>query len=141
MKKITTFTAALCILLSIQAQPPEKMSYQAVMRNDKGALVTNRTIGLKASIQKYTIALPKPFYTTIYAETHTPTTNENGLVSIAVGTGTVIDGSVKFADINWSAETYYLRTDIDLSGGRAYHIISTQQLLSVPYAFTAKTAN
>lgn len=136
-----TFTAAFCILLAIQAQPPEKMSYQAVVRNDKGALVTNRTIGLKASIQKYTFAIPKPFYTTIYAETHTTATNENGLISIAIGTGNVVSGSVNFADINWSDENYYLRTDIDLSGGSEYSITSTSQLLSVPYAFTAKTAN
>lgn len=122
------------------AQPPEKMSYQAVVRNEKGALVTNRTIGLKVSIQKFTFAIPKPFYTTIYAETHTPATNENGLISIAIGTGSVIAGSVNFADINWSAENYYLRTDMDLSGGTGYHISSTQQVLSVPYAFTAKTA-
>ncbi len=123
------------------AQPPEKMSYQAVVRNEKGALVTNRTIGLKASIQKFTFAIPKPFYTTIYAETHTLITNENGLISIAIGTGSVVAGSENFADINWSSETYYLRTDIDLSGGSEYSITSTSQLLSVPYAFTAKTAN
>ena len=95
---------------------------------------------MKASIQKYTFAIPKPYYTTIYAETHTPVTNENGLVSIAIGTGTLVPWSIPFKDINWGAETYYLRTDIDLSGGSTYTISSTQQLLSVPYSLTSKTA-
>lgn len=140
MKKTITILSVLFIVLSVSAQSPEKMSYQAVVRNEKGALVANRTIGMKASIQKYTFAIPKPYYTTIYAETHTPTTNENGLVSIAIGTGTVVSGSVNFADIDWASETYYLRTDIDLSGGSEYSISSTSQMMSVPYAFTAKTA-
>lgn len=140
MKKTITMLTVLFIVLSLSAQVPEKISYQAVVRNEKGTLVVNRTIGLKASIQKYTFAIPKPYYTTIYAETHTPTTNENGLISIAIGTGTVVSGSVNFADIDWASETYYLRTDIDLSGGSEYSISSTSQMMSVPYAFTAKTA-
>lgn len=141
MKTSISLLSVLLITATLSATVPEKMSYQAVVRNDKGALVTNRTIGLKVSIQKFTFAIPKPFYTTIYAETHTPATNDNGLISIAIGTGSVIAGSVNFADINWSAENYYLRTDMDLSGGSEYTITSTSQLLSVPYALTAKTAN
>ena len=135
MKKTITILVALFIWLSLAAQAPEKMSYQAVVRNEKGALVLNRTLGMK-----YTFAIPKPYYTTIYAETHTPVTNENGLVSIAIGTGTLVPWSIPFKDINWGAETYYLRTDIDLSGGSTYTISSTQQLLSVPYSLTSKTA-
>ena len=95
---------------------------------------------MKISIQRWVFAMPKPYYSTIYAETQTPATNENGLVSIAIGAGVIVEGSILFKDINWSSETLYLRTEIDPAGGTAYNIISTTQLLSVPYTLHAKTA-
>ena len=141
MKKITTLLAALTILLTIQAESPQKISYQAIIRNTKGALVTNQNVGMKISIQKWVIAIPKSYYSTIYAETQSSATNENGLVSIAIGKGTLVEGSVLFKDINWGAEPLFLKTEIDPAGGNAYSITSTTELLSVPYALHAKTAN
>lgn len=140
MKKLLSILAVAFFIAGLSAQSPEKISYQAIVRNTKGALVVNQTVGMKISIQKWVFAIPKPYYSTIYAETQTPVSNENGLISIAIGTGTVVSGSVSFADIKWESETYYLRTDIDITGGTAYSISSVTQLLSVPYAFHSKTA-
>ena len=42
--------------------------------------------------------------TAVYVETQTPTTNASGLLSIAIGTGTPVNGT--FATIDWSADTY-----------------------------------
>jgi len=126
--------------ISVKAQSPEKMSYQAIVRNPNGTLVVNKAIGIKISIQKWVLALPKPYYSSIYAETQTPSTNENGLVSIAIGTGTLVEGSILFKNIDWGSESLYLKTEIDPSGATAYSITSTTQLLSVPYALHAKTA-
>ena len=140
MKKLLILLAALFMVLTLQAESPEKISYQAIVRNAKGELVKNQSIGLKVSIQKWVLAMPKPYYSSIYAETHSPTTNENGLISIAIGTGTVVEGSTPFKDIDWSKETLYLKTEIDPAGGTSYSVISTTQLLSVPYALHAKTA-
>ncbi len=140
MKKLLILFATLFIVLTLQAESPEKISYQAIIRNTKGELVTNQNIGMRISIQKWVLSLPKPYYSTIYAETQTPVTNDNGLVSIAIGTGTHVEGSILFKDIDWSAETLYLKTDIDPAGGTAYSITSTTQLLSVPYALHAETA-
>lgn len=142
MKKSHLILAFLMLsAISIKAQSPEKMSYQAIVRNTNGTLVVNKTIGIKISIQKWVFAIPKPFYSSVYAETHSPTTNENGLINIAIGTGSVIAGSVKFSDIDWASETYYMRTDIDILGGTAYTITNITQLLSVPYALHSKTAD
>ena len=134
MKKLLTLFAALFIVLLLQAESPEKISYQAIIRNTKGELVKNQAIGMKISIYFYN----KSVSVTSYVETQTPTTNENGLVSIEIGTGKAVTGV--FADINWAAKAYYLKTEIDPSGGSAYSITSTTQLLSVPYALHAKTA-
>lgn len=70
-------------------------------------LLTNQNIGVKISIY-YTGKIGP---VTVYVETQTPTTNENGLVSIEIGTGKVVTGV--FADINWAARTHYLKTEID----------------------------
>lgn len=140
MKKLLTILTALFIVLTLLAESSEKISYQAIVRNAKGELVKNQSTGMKISIQKWVLAMPKPYYSTIYAESQTPITNENGLISIAIGTGTVVEGSTPFKDIDWSKETLYLKTEIDPAGGTSYSVISTTQLLSVPYALHAKTA-
>jgi hypothetical protein len=112
------------------AQSPEKMSYQAVLRNASNTLITNQLVGMQISILQGN--------TTVYAETHTPSTNENGLVTLEIGTGTSLSGD--FSTINWGNGIYFIKTETDLTGGSAYTITGTSQLLSVPYALHAKTA-
>jgi len=70
--------------------------------------------------------------TPVYVEAQTPSTNANGLVSLEIGTGTVITGT--FANINWAVGSYFIKTETDPTGGTAYTIVGTSQLLSVPYS-------
>jgi len=77
-----------------------------------------------------------PSYMNVYVETHTASTNENGLVSLQIGGGTVTGGV--FADIDWSDGEYYIKSETDPTGGTNYTISGTTQLLSVPYALNAK---
>ena len=136
MKKlITAFTMLLFTTILAAAPPPvpQKMNYQAVVRNSSNELVANKTIGMKISIIKNT-----PTGTVVYAETQTPTTNDNGLISIAIGSGTIVTGT--FTSIEWSQGPHFIKTEIDPAGGTAYSITSTSELLSVPYAFAAMYA-
>lgn len=135
MKKTITILSTLCLVLTILAESPQKISYQAVVRNTQGQLITNRIIDIQISIYYYTT---KTATSNVYVETHTTTTNENGLVNIQIGTGNVISGV--FADINWNTRTFYLKTEIDILGKGIYSIISDTQILSVPYALHAKTS-
>ena len=122
---------ALLLTSSSFAQAPEKMSYQVVIRDANNALVTSQQIGIQMTILQVNTA--------VYEETHTPTSNTNGLVSLEIGTGTVISGS--FTAIDWSAGTYFIKTETDPTGGTNYTITGTSQLLSVPYALYAETSN
>ncbi len=135
-KKLYKFRIMLIITLtnllicsSLWAQSPEKMSYQAVIRNNSGALVDSTTIGMKLSILQGT-----PTGTVVYTETLTPFTNANGLVNIEFG------GGAGFSTIDWANGPYFIKTETDPLGGTAYTITGTSQLLSVPYALHAKTA-
>lgn len=133
MKKIITICAAIIMTASLWAQSPEKMSYQAVVRDGSNNLVTSSAVGMQISILQ-----GSPSSTAVYVETQTPTTNANGLVSIEIGAGTVVSGD--FTTINWANGPYFIKTETDPTGGTSYTITGTSQLLSVPYALHAKTA-
>ncbi|MBT6030298.1 MAG: DUF1566 domain-containing protein, partial [Crocinitomicaceae bacterium] len=45
-----------------------------------------------------------------------------------------------FTTIDWSAGPYFIMTETDPTGGTNYTITGTSQLMSVPYALHAKTA-
>ncbi len=132
-KKIFTLAIILISVVSLWAQSPEKMSYQAVVRNSSNALVTSATVGMKISILE-----GNANGNSIYVETQTPGTNSNGLISLEIGTGTVVSGA--FSTIDWADGPYFIKTEIDPIGGTTYTITGTSQLMSVPYALYAKTA-
>ena len=134
MKKLTTFiTLLLLCATALFAQAPEKFTYQAVVRNASNALVANTQVGIRVNILQGTAT-----GSAVYSESHVLSTNANGLVTVNIGGGSALHGS--FAGINWADGPYFLKTDIDPNGGNDYSIITTQQLLSVPYALYAKDA-
>lgn len=133
MKKIITICAAILINASVLAQAPEKISYQAVVRDGNNALVTSTAVGMQISILQGSAN-----GTAVYVETQTPTSNANGLVSLEIGSGTVVSGT--FVSIDWANGPYFIQTETDPTGGTSYTITGTSQLLSVPYALHSKTA-
>lgn len=135
MKKLTLVFLSFLFVSTIVAQPPQKVSYQAVVRDQDNNLIVNQQIGVKLSILETS---PNGF--PVFAETHTITTNSNGLMSLEIGMGTPAPQNDLLA-IPWENGDYYLQSEIDLSGGQNYTIIGTQQLITVPYAFFAGTAD
>lgn len=133
MKKILLSLGIMLGLFMGYAQAPEKMSYQAVIRNGSGQLLANQSIAIRVSILQ-----GSPAGTLVYSERLTGNTNPNGLISMEIGTGTVLSGT--FSTINWPTGSYYLKTETDPAGGTNYTITGTSQLLSVPYAMYAKSA-
>ena len=134
MKKIYSIAIAILLTASVWSQAPQKMSYQAVIRNTNNTLVTSKVIGMRISILK-----GSSVGTEVYAETQTSTiaTNANGLVSLEIGKGTVVTGT--FVGIKWSEGPYFIKTETDPTGGTNYTIIGASELLSMPYALHAKT--
>lgn len=133
MKQILTLLILVCASSMTFAQAPQKMTYQAVVRDASDALVSNTSVGMQISILQST-----PTGIAVYIETHSPTTNINGLATVEIGGGTVVAGS--FSAIDWANGPYYLKTETDPTGGTTYSISGTTQLLSVPYALYAETS-
>lgn len=115
------------------AQAPQRFSFQAVVRHPDTSLVTYKQISVRLSILKGDIN-----GTVVYSETHSPRTNGLGLFTLEVGGGTVQSGD--FSSIAWGSDSYFIKREIDPTGGTNYAISGTSQMLSVPYALLAETA-
>lgn len=135
MRKLFTVLAAVVLTANVFAQAPQKMSYQAVIRNSSNALIPSTAVGMRISILQGSTT-----GTEVYKEIYNPNpqTNANGLVSIEIGGGIPVTGT--FATIDWANGPYFIKTETDPTGGTNYTITGTSQLLSVPYALYAKTA-
>ncbi|RNC86795.1 MAG: hypothetical protein ED556_05065 [Winogradskyella sp.] len=132
MKRIITLFFVLLNTSILLAQAPQKVSYQAIIRDSGGLLLTDTNVGMQISILETSAT-----GTAVYVETHTPTTNANGLISIEIGTGVLVSGD--FTTIDWEDDLHFIKVETDPSGGTSYTITGTSQLLSVPYALHSKT--
>ena len=112
--------------IQIYSQSPEKFTYQSIVRGSDGAVLTSAVIGFRL-----TILQDSSTGSSVYSETHTGDTNQNGLVTLIIGDGTSSDN---FSSIDWSTGQYFLKVEVDPLGGSNYLIEDTSQLLSVPYA-------
>ncbi|GLR18163.1 hypothetical protein [Portibacter lacus] len=133
MKSLLTLISALLVTITLQAQVPQMMSYQAVLRDASENLIANQMVGMKIEIHQN-----EEDGLLVFSETHLITTNANGLITLNIGGGELIEGN--FELINWAAGPYFIRTLTDPDGGTNYTIDGVSQLLSVPYALFAARA-
>lgn len=131
-KLMKKFFTVLFVLLSVfaKSQVPQKMSYQAVVRNNSNALVVNHAVGMRISILQGSVS-----GSSVYTETLISMTNANGLTSLEIGSGNVVSGN--FSQISWADGPFFIKTETDPTGGTNYSITGVSQLLSVPFALYA----
>ncbi len=128
------FTFCIALFSFAQAQtPPNAFNYSAVARNAAGQPIASATIGLQISILKTSTTGAVQ-----YSENHTVTTDAFGLFNLAIGAGSVQSGSM--SNITWGTDIYYIKIGMDVTGGTNFLTMGTTQLMSVPYALHAKTA-
>lgn len=129
--KTFLFFVLCAITITVSAQVPRQINYQAVIRNTSGTPVTNQAISLK-----FTFYANTPSGTVEYSETQAVSTNSFGLVNLQIGTGTLVTGS--WDAIDWNGAVQFLGVAADLTGGSAYTELSNSKLSSVPYALQAE---
>ncbi len=133
MKRIMIFIYALMMTFIISAQVPNAFKYQTVVRDASNAIIPNQNVGLQISILQGSAV-----GTAVYVERHNVTTNALGIVNLNIGQGSVQSGN--FSTINWGTNSYFVKIEIDPSGGVAFQDMGTSQLLSVPYALYAASS-
>lgn len=127
MKSIRLFFLLFIFTQQAFGQAPGAFSYQAVARDDNGTIISNESIVLDIEIVR-----DAPDGDSVYKESFSLTTTSTGLISVSVGTGSVLSGN--FDSINWASGNYFLRTFINGTE------MGTTQILSVPYALYANAA-
>lgn len=128
MKKIYALLTALILASSLMAQAPLSFNYQAVVRDATGNIIANTQVGMRISILQGSVTGKS-----VCTEELTPTTNDFGLVTLAIGSLNTND----FSAIDWSAGPYFIKVEILIPGNVAFSEMGTSQLLSVPYALYA----
>lgn len=116
------------------AQIPQGFNYQAVARDATGNLVKTQNISIRINIISGSAS-----GTIQWQEIQNVTTNEFGLFTLIVGQGTSTGAglSPSFSAISWTSSIYFLRVDVDYTGGQNYISMGTAQLWSVPYAMVS----
>ncbi|WP_046744389.1 hypothetical protein [Kordia zhangzhouensis] len=129
------FKYIVCILsffyLGISFSQVRSINYKALISDNTGSPLTNQVVTLQFTILKGNMAA-----TEVYKETHSATTDTNGIVIVNIGEGTLLAGS--YQTINWGNDVYFLKTEID--SGSGLNDFGTTEFKTVPYALYAETA-
>jgi len=127
MKKYLLLTVLTALLQFGNAQAPQNMNYQAVVRDAQGAPLPSGTV---VSV-KFQIHDGSQSGNVVFTETTTATTNQFGLITLGIG------AIGNLGAVNWASGAKYLQVLIDPAGGSNFSDMGTSQLLSVPYALFA----
>jgi hypothetical protein len=131
MKNLFTIIAVFCCSAIYFAQAPEKMTFQAVVRDANNNLLNNQNVGIQISILQGSSS-----GNALFVESHTPSSNENGLVTIEIGAGIVSEGD--FSTIDWSNGPYFIKTETDPTGGTSYSITGDKSITKCSVCITCQ---
>ncbi|MCK4345336.1 MAG: DUF1566 domain-containing protein [Bacteroidales bacterium] len=132
MKKFVLLIAVFTVIYTmIFAQSPQAFKYQAIARDNSGEVLINQLVSLKISLLQDAID-----GTAVYVETYNTTSNDFGLINLEIGNG--IPESGDFSTIDWGSHSYFVKIEMDETGGTNYQFMGISKLLSVPYALYAE---
>ncbi len=131
---IFTFSLGIFSFFNAQGQVAESINYQAVARDANQNIIANQTITAKIGIISSSTSGVLE-----YEEEFNTTTSAYGLFTLKIGKGSPTGNGSKltFSDIDWAANTHFLKVELKNTSG-TYEDLGTTQLLSVPYALYAK---
>lgn len=142
--KILTVAFASLLSMNVDAQQIanlEGINYQAVAidtdgkelvgRDAVGEPLYNGDIGVQFTITS------GPDGAIYYQETHSTTTDENGLFSLNIGLGTLTSDTdyTNLLDMPWINGDQWLTVEIALGDDGDYELVSNQKFMAVPYSF------
>jgi len=133
MKRILLFIILIPGGINLFSQAPEGFNYSAIVRDNLGNPIVNQGVSFRFSLVQGNVT-----GSTVYSETHYVVTDQFGQVSLIIGNGAIISGV--FSMIDWGGDNYFLKVELDKTGGTSYTLMGISQLLSVPYALYAKSA-
>ena len=113
----------------------EGFNYQAIARDSQGNIIKNQRLGILievlGGIDASSIELQ---------EEHHVSTNEQGQFNIIIGQGENNKSYGSISDIDWDKGNKWMQVSVDLKDVGNYSFMGKSQLMAVPYALHAKTA-
>ncbi|MDG2417868.1 MAG: hypothetical protein P8M17_02670 [Saprospiraceae bacterium] len=134
MKKYIIFIF-LCWSSYSFAQSDQGFNYQAVVQNEQGEIIKDDFVSMRFWIVKGSANGD-----ILYRETHNAIyTGSEGILNLQIGTGSSDVGD--FSSIDWSADRHFIRIDLDENNGNDFNQMGITQLMAVPYAMHAFSAD
>ena len=127
MYRFFTTTIFILLLASSMFANFDAFNYQAVYRDNNGAIQANKTITIQIQIR-----VASASGNVVFKEEHNVQTNQFGLFNILIGKGTTLSGS--FANILWNTAAFFLETLIKPQGAASFISLGASKLQSVPFA-------
>ena len=125
MKKIILLFLMVMSPLLTFSQSSDAFSYQSVLRDANGNIISNRNVLVDVSILSS--------QSLVYSESHNTSTSSNGIISLKIGS----KNQSSFSNIDWSNNNHSITVKVSLEGSD-YYVTTESDLLSVPYALYAK---
>ena len=130
---INTLCLVLLCTITLLGQVPQSFKYQAVARDAVGNLMADQSMVLRVSLHEGSAEGEE-----IYSEQQIQT-NLFGLFSLKIGAGKSTKGD--FSTVVWDKKSIWLSIDLKDSNSGFYRLLSSSELLSVPYALHAASAS
>jgi len=109
------------------------INYQGAVRNSNtGHALSNKNISLLISLKDGSAT-----GSIIYSEKQNVTTSDLGIFNLRIGEGQAVAGN--YQNLIWSGNNRWLQVEMDSEGGSNYNVIGVSELVSVPYALSAKS--
>ena len=137
MKKIVLLMLSLLLSIGLWSQTvPQGIPFQGVARDMAGQSIGEKELDVRIRLQNNNGSAQG----LLYEEYHQIQTNHLGLFQLVVGQGR--SSATDFSTIPWSKEEIWLEISIrESDNGGDYEVLSHSQLLSVPYAMHAGSAD
>jgi hydroxyethylthiazole kinase-like sugar kinase family protein len=108
MKKFLILLPLICMAMMASAQNPQGITFQAVARDPSGNAARLRQVFVIDRVISGSASGP-----VAWEESHTVTTNGEGVFTIVVGRGTRVSGTAAaFNNIRWDLSTYFFNVRV-----------------------------
>ena len=128
--KLLTVLIAVFSFTIVTTYAQQGINYKAII-SDNGVVLQNQAIQVQFSILYDGTTLE-------YQETHSTTTDANGIIILNIGEGSAVSGLYNSIHWDWIA-SHYLKVEIDTGSG--YVDFGTTEFKTVPYAIYAENGN
>ena len=150
MYRIIKISLLLLLIISVQGlfgqtttldKIPNGIAIQSVARDANGNAASNRNIYLKVELRQGTATGEA-----VLLETHTVTSNDEGIFNFYIGQGIRVSGVNSLIFLDWKGKIYFLNIKMAIEPSlptpgwvldKEYVDLGTSQIWSVPYAFTS----